>query len=137
MPQQPRARRTLARKDRLRERARELEQIHRFVDTTSFEGDEREVADELSHLDQHPADTADITFQRELDQTVRRIVEIGREQVRHAMERRAAGTYGLCEHCGRGIPPERLRARPEATRCIDCQRQAERQVAEHGQPSQR
>ncbi|HZO21670.1 MAG TPA: TraR/DksA C4-type zinc finger protein [Steroidobacteraceae bacterium] len=32
------------------------------------------------------------------------------------------GTYGICEECGNPIGEERLRARPEATLCIDCQR---------------
>lgn len=31
-----------------------------------------------------------------------------------------AGTYGSCVDCGRGIPIERLRVRPAASRCVDC-----------------
>lgn len=30
------------------------------------------------------------------------------------------GTYGRCEVCGRPIPPTRLRAVPEAVRCVPC-----------------
>ena len=30
------------------------------------------------------------------------------------------GTYGVCEVCGRQIPPGRLQAVPEATRCVAC-----------------
>jgi RNA polymerase-binding transcription factor DksA len=120
-------RKTRAPKDPLEERAQELERIRQFVDRTSFEGDERESVDELSSVDNHPADIADMTFQREMDQTVRRIVEVEEDQLRHAMERRAAGQYGICENCGREIPKERLKARPEATLCIDCQREQEKQ----------
>ena len=43
-----------------------------------------------------------------------------------AMRRLREGTYGICVCCGRRIPEARLRARPEATRCIDCQRELER-----------
>jgi RNA polymerase-binding transcription factor DksA len=32
----------------------------------------------------------------------------------------------MCEHCGAQIAVERLEAIPYATRCIDCQRLAER-----------
>jgi DnaK suppressor protein len=37
-----------------------------------------------------------------------------------ARVRLAAGTYGVCERCGRPIAPERLAARPEARLCITC-----------------
>ncbi|WP_183340675.1 TraR/DksA family transcriptional regulator [Microlunatus antarcticus] len=37
-----------------------------------------------------------------------------------AQARLAAGTYGLCERCGRPIAEERLAARPEARFCITC-----------------
>jgi RNA polymerase-binding transcription factor DksA len=30
------------------------------------------------------------------------------------------GTYGVCEVCGEQIPPGRLEAVPEATRCVPC-----------------
>jgi RNA polymerase-binding transcription factor DksA len=40
------------------------------------------------------------------------------EQVRHARQRVADGTYGLCEVCGEPIPEERLEARPWAVRCV-------------------
>ena len=39
-----------------------------------------------------------------------------------AQERLAAGRYGVCERCGRDIPPERLVARPEARVCVPCAR---------------
>lgn len=39
-----------------------------------------------------------------------------------ARRRLAAGTYGSCVDCGRGIAYERLLAYPTAKRCIDCQR---------------
>lgn len=39
--------------------------------------------------------------------------------------RRRAGDDGICEDCGRSIPPERLLARPSATRCVACAARAE------------
>ena len=41
------------------------------------------------------------------------------DQVRHALSRLDEGSYGTCEVCGRDIAPERLEARPWATRCIE------------------
>ncbi|MGI3782628.1 MAG: TraR/DksA family transcriptional regulator [Janthinobacterium lividum] len=37
-----------------------------------------------------------------------------------ARARLAAGTYGVCEHCGRPVAEARLAARPEARLCIAC-----------------
>ncbi|RWZ68598.1 molecular chaperone DnaK [Labedella populi] len=42
-----------------------------------------------------------------------------------ALERVAAGTYGICARCGRPIGDERLAARPTAELCIACARAAE------------
>ncbi len=42
------------------------------------------------------------------------------EEVDHALEKIAAGTYGTCERCGQAIPKARLRAIPQARLCIAC-----------------
>jgi RNA polymerase-binding transcription factor DksA len=39
-----------------------------------------------------------------------------------ALERIAAGTYGVCTFCGSAIPTERLEFRPFAAGCVSCQR---------------
>jgi RNA polymerase-binding transcription factor DksA len=36
------------------------------------------------------------------------------DEVKHALAKFAAGTYGVCERCGRPIPLARLRVLPEA-----------------------
>ena len=41
-------------------------------------------------------------------------------QIEDALIRVDAGTYGVCTNCGRGIPPERLAARPFAELCVPC-----------------
>ena len=109
----------------LRRRAEEADHILDFVDRTSLGGSEEDITGELSTADQHPADTSDITFQRELDLTVRGIAEARKHQIEEALARQRDGTYGICEECGQPIDPERLRARPEATTCIECARHQE------------
>lgn len=42
------------------------------------------------------------------------------DEVERALNRLDAGTYGYCSSCGNPIPPERLEARPESTRCVTC-----------------
>lgn len=37
-----------------------------------------------------------------------------------ALERVDAGTYGICESCGKSIPIERLEVLPYSTLCVEC-----------------
>ena len=111
--------------DPLARRAEDLETLRQAEHDTAFKGDQREETGELSIVGQHPADTSDFTYQRELQQTTQELLDREVEQVQAAMRARQAGTYGTCQECGRDIPPERLEARPEATLCVDCQRRLE------------
>jgi len=70
--------------------------------------------------DEHDPEGATIAFERAqlaatLTSTRRRVMEL-----RQAIERHDAGTYGACERCGKPIPPERLTARPDARTCVVC-----------------
>src|SRR5919199_113256 len=96
---QPAADAPLSPEEALRRRAAQAESIVDFVDRTTLGGDEEEVTGEITNFDQHPADTSDITFQRELDLTVRGIAEARLAQVEVALNRQRAGTYGICEQC--------------------------------------
>lgn len=42
------------------------------------------------------------------------------EEIDAALDRLAAGTYGICEHCGRAVGRQRLLAIPEAHCCVEC-----------------
>lgn len=48
------------------------------------------------------------------------------EQSERALERLEAGTYGICENCGRPIGKARMQAFPRATLCVDCKQKQER-----------
>ena len=105
--------------DVLAKKASEAKHLREFIDRTTFAGDQREAGGELSAVDQHPADSADQTMQREVDFTIKGIVEEEVQQVQIAMKRQAEGRYGICDGCGEQIDPERLAVRPQATLCID------------------
>ena len=81
---------------------------------------------EEATVDNHLADTATVTLDREIDYTL----EENSEQVLKAIDRALAkietGTFGICETCGQPIAEERLMAIPYATQCIDCRRREER-----------
>ena len=76
--------------------------------------------------DQHMADTATETVEREIGNTLE--ASDGRllAAIDSALTRIEGGTYGTCVNCGAQIAPERLEAMPWATLCIDCKRKEER-----------
>ena len=71
--------------------------------------------------DYDDADFAQALADRENNETLIHLLGQNREQVERALERLADGSYGYCEDCGEKIAAERLRFRPESTRCVDCQ----------------
>jgi DnaK suppressor protein len=76
--------------------------------------------------DNHLADIATSTYDRELDSTLEGAEGVHLAHIDAALTRIEDGTYGSCENCGKPISPERLEAMPWATLCIDCKRLAER-----------
>ena len=80
---------------------------------------------ELSTLDQHPADSGTSLADADREEASLEVILAQQERVRAALARVEAGTYGQCVSCGRELPEERLEARPEAERCVDCQQKAE------------
>ncbi|MGK5641524.1 TraR/DksA family transcriptional regulator, partial [Streptomyces sp. URMC 126] len=48
------------------------------------------------------------------------------DQTERALVRLDAGTYGLCESCGRPIGKARMQAFPRATLCVECKQRQER-----------
>jgi RNA polymerase-binding protein DksA len=76
--------------------------------------------------DNHMAETATATLDREIDYTLEENSIRMLTAIDAALKRMDDGTYGTCTSCDREIPAERLEAYPWASLCIDCKRQAER-----------
>jgi RNA polymerase-binding protein DksA len=76
--------------------------------------------------DNHLADSATATLNREIDYTLEENSEHVLAAIDEALTRIEEGTFGTCVRCGRAIAEERLEAIPYATRCIDCKRLEER-----------
>jgi RNA polymerase-binding protein DksA len=85
-----------------------------------------EDAGEETAYDNHLADTATETYDRELDYTLEENSEHFLREIDAALTRIEEGTYGICTNCGTQIAEERLEALPWATLCIDCARDRER-----------
>jgi RNA polymerase-binding protein DksA len=82
-------------------------------------------ADE-SHMDNHMAETATVTLDREIDYSLEENELRVLKAIDEALARIDDGTYGRCERCGAEIEGERLEALPWATLCIEDKRKDER-----------
>ena len=72
------------------------------------------------------ADAGAKTYEREQELSLANISRDKLEQVLHALDRLADGTYGVCEICGQAIGKFRLQAAPRATLCRSCKEKTER-----------
>ncbi len=111
-------------RERLLRRAAELRQR-----ASAASAEARHEADPLS------ADFAEQVTQRENDDVLGAISDSARAelaQVQAALQRLAAGRYGICARCAAAIEVERLAAVPYADRCRRCAEAAElRSPARH------
>ncbi|MHB0939231.1 MAG: TraR/DksA C4-type zinc finger protein [Armatimonadota bacterium] len=106
--------RLLAEKERLEQ------ELHEIMERTSISSDIEQVT-ELSTYDDHPADLASETFEREKDLALEGNIQDLLDKVNTALEKIEDSTYGLCDSCGVEINPNRLEALPWASLCLDCQ----------------
>ena len=76
------------------------------VRTPSYGNEDDENAQEITDLDKNCALTQEL--------------ETKLNSIRKTRQKIKDGTYGKCDNCGSEIPSERLKAMPEAIRCITC-----------------
>ena len=72
------------------------------------------------------ADAGSKTFEREHEMSLANNARDMLEQVHHALDRLADGTYGMCEGCAKPIGKHRLQAFPRASLCLACKQAEER-----------
>jgi len=91
-----------------------------------------ELAEELERLTEPPAESASVSFGKRVGDGTSEAVErlattatarsiaASIENIDTALARIDAGTYGMCERCGKKIPLARLEALPATSRCVEC-----------------
>jgi DnaK suppressor protein len=82
--------------------------------------------EQLRALGQPSAERADEASELEKRLALERRLEESLKEVEHALEKYEAGTYGLCDSCGQPIEQARLEAIPQATLCMKCKAQQEK-----------
>lgn len=107
-----------------------LEERARLAGTLNnlHEENARSLEDEIGEetYDNHLADSATVTFDREIDLTLEENSSHLLAAIDGALQRVEEGTFGTCVRCGHRIAIERLEAMPYATKCIECKRLEER-----------
>jgi DnaK suppressor protein len=111
-------------------KSRLLDERRRVLDAIEYLHHENagslEDESEERRLDNHLAETATVTLDRELDYTLEENATRALQAIDAALERIDDGTYGTCQRCGKPIAPARLEAIPWATLCIEDKRKDER-----------
>ncbi|UMZ73284.1 TraR/DksA C4-type zinc finger protein [Natranaerofaba carboxydovora] len=75
---------------------------------------------ELSFIDNHPADTSDISWEQLKDQVMENEDKKKIDEIDNALSKIEAGSYGDCEECDEKIMEERLEAVPYVRYCKNC-----------------
>ncbi|MGI5200634.1 TraR/DksA family transcriptional regulator [Spirillospora sp. CA-108201] len=70
--------------------------------------------------DEHDPEGATLGFERAHVESLLATARGRLDDLDRALERLAAGTYGVCASCGRPIGAGRLAARPATALCISC-----------------
>ncbi len=88
-----------------------------------------EASGNLSDTPLHLADLGTDTYVQEVSLSLLETERGQLAEITRALERVAAGTFGVCEECGREIAKERLQALPYTRLCIECANRADRRQA--------
>jgi DnaK suppressor protein len=105
----------------------ERERLSREIDDLDADlSKSLEDSSEESPYDQHMAETAGVTLDREIDLTLEENARATIAQIDRALVKLEGGSYGECDKCAGAIGADRLKAAPFATLCIECKRREER-----------
>jgi DnaK suppressor protein len=84
------------------------------------------LGDSVTEAGDDEADASSKLYEREHELAISNNARDLLDQTEHALARIAAGTYGVCESCGKAIGKARLLAFPRATLCVACKQRQER-----------
>ncbi len=105
----------------------EAESVGLRADIAKADSDIAErLTDSVRDAGDDPADAGSKAFERDLELALTQNARHLLEQGERALARIDAGTYGVCESCGRAIGKARLLAFPRATLCVACKQREER-----------
>ena len=104
-------------RDRLEQEHAELEEQLTTIEDTSFAATQSDLSGDVG-LDDESADAGTATFEREKDLSIEQNVRDLLQKIERALHKIDAGTYGICERCGKPIEKARIKALPYVDLCI-------------------
>ena len=104
-------------KERLLHERAELDEQLTTIEDTSFAVTQSDLSGDVG-LDDESADAGTATFEREKDLSIEQNVRDLLQKIDRALERIDAGTFGVCERCGKPIEKARVKALPYVSLCI-------------------
>ena len=102
---------------RLREEEVELQTQLTTIEEDTFATTQSEMVGDVG-LDDESADAGTATFEREKDLSIENNVRDLLQKIAGALKRIEAGTYGVCDRCGKPIEKARIKALPYVDLCI-------------------
>jgi DnaK suppressor protein len=122
-PKPTRAKSPLPKKeaDDLRERLltekAELESQLATLEENTFAASQSDMSGEVA-FDDETADAGTATFERERDLSIENNIRDLLAKIDRALQRMDAGTFGICDRCGKPIEKARVKALPYVDLCI-------------------
>ena len=111
---------------RLREERAELAEQLSAIEEVAFAATQSDISGDVG-VDDESADAGTATFEREKELSIEQNVRDLIQKIDRALKRIEAGTYGICERCGKPIEKARIKALPYVDLCIkDAQAQSRR-----------
>lgn len=104
-------------RDRLEQERAELEEQLTTIEDSSFAATQSDLSGDVG-LDDESADAGTATFEREKDLSIEQNVRDLLQKIERALHKIDAGTYGICERCGKPIEKARIKALPYVDLCI-------------------
>jgi DnaK suppressor protein len=104
----------------------ELESQLATLEENTFAASQSDMSGEVA-FDDETADAGTATFERERDLSIENNIRDLLTKIDRALQRMGAGTFGICDRCGKPIEKARVKALPYVDLCIkDAQAQSRR-----------
>ena len=111
---------------RLRSERLELTEQLTTIEDQTFATTQSDLSGDVG-VDDESADAGTATFEREKELSIEQNVRDLLQKIDRALKRIDAGTFGICERCGKPIEKARIKALPYVDLCIkDAQAQSRR-----------
>jgi DnaK suppressor protein len=100
------------------ERASYVEAAQSLLQEAEMLAEDMEPGDIQFDEESGEGDTLNVERERDLALSAQAMAAV--DEIDRALAKMDAGTYGVCERCGKDIPKARLKALPYAALCVAC-----------------